>query len=683
MAPSLVVMRACLLTAPHTQQGVILWDPGAAVSVIRDQELFVTLQLNGDHERIGGVEQGSTGVPVAGYGTMVAPFGDITARFVPDSAANLLADKDAKEHFLIERIYNGRTDAYKLTYRADPSVMLYFDCNLEGVCVYDCRNAVSRVVDNVVFHSYYQRLGLTKAEIGRMMEVHRFHEGAGYIARDKMVRLVTDNNIGESRITPHDIRAYYEHMHSRACWACRAGKATAPAQVIEPENVVVSHVCGEMVYIDFVFPTEEDELDTVAQDPLSSADTGKKDRKKMPIGLLQAIDAYSGYSMAVQVEGRSARVITLALEKFLAAYKLHGHDIKVFEFDSEGAFGEARINLAMVHGVNLQRAPGGSKSTVAERNNRTAKDQWRTLLSGLEYPSFPSLRRFAYIESLRVLNLSYRTANDHKTVQEVFTGVKPHYMDYARNKWGQLVSYYRKRQGAANSEPRAAVGIIVGRDSGCHNNQRIMNIESGVVVTKAVVQEMDITEGILRSIRDLGGLARVPRIEVLGTIHESIVSELDDHADAGDNHLHSDFVESALEEQPTQELTLVAPQHQAAQLEQLCTAADMEHERSAQEESVAVERSEPIATSINKPVVALRRSTRLRAAPARWDDEVFAFNINLKKAKQQFGVDASVSAVRKELRQIQEKGCWQPLKASERIPAGKKALPSMILLKDK
>ena len=85
-----------------------------------------------------------------------------------------------------------------------------------------------------------------------MCEVHRFHEGAWYMSRDKMIQLITGNNMREVHISSTDIRLYYEHMHARACWPCRAGKATAPPQVVAEENVVVAHACGECVYIDFV-----------------------------------------------------------------------------------------------------------------------------------------------------------------------------------------------------------------------------------------------------------------------------------------------------------------------------------------------------------------------------------------------------------------------------------------------
>ena len=476
-------MRAACGDRLHSSDGV-------------DKHLFRHLTRRTNILSIGGVEHGTAGVQVTGSGPLVELFDGVIGNFAPDAAANLLADKDAKDLFNIERVYSADVDAYVLTRRDDANTVVTFACNSDGVFAYEV-NASTNTDHAPVFHSYYQRLGLSKAEIRRMLEANNFHAGTGYMSRDKMIRLVESNNLLEAKVTAQDIRLYFSHMHQRICWACRAGKATAPDQVVAEENVIVTHACGECVHIDFVFPTftAEDEATSPSAAmastavPASSTATEeptakkKKDKKKGCPTLLQAIDDFSGYCMAMQLGSRDAKDIHLALCKFIAAYKLHGHTIRRFEFDSEGAFDQVRISIATL-GVDLQRATGGRKAVIAERNNRTAKDQWRTLLCSVEYPKFSALYIFAYVEALRVLNLSYRSANDKVTVHELFTGKKPLYADYARDRWESLVTYYRKPPGAANSEPRAADAIIVGRDPGSHNRPRVLNLDNGSIVTQ-------------------------------------------------------------------------------------------------------------------------------------------------------------------------------------------------------
>jgi hypothetical protein len=91
----------------YSQQGVLLFDPCAEVSVIRDRELFAggTADELFDGGVILGVEGGGPGVSVQGEGRLVPPFTSVSAKFVPGGAANLLADVDVKKEFKIERVY--------------------------------------------------------------------------------------------------------------------------------------------------------------------------------------------------------------------------------------------------------------------------------------------------------------------------------------------------------------------------------------------------------------------------------------------------------------------------------------------------------------------------------------------------------------------------------------------------
>ena len=349
--PNWCVMRAVCSDCAHSTPGVILFDPGAAVTVIRDRDMIAEVHEFQERRTIGGVQLGATGVAVVGQGPMVEPFTNINGLYVPGAAANLLADCDAKHVFNIKRIYNNNTDAYLLTRRDDNNCTLVFACNCDGVFAYRAGDTVDTALpasNAAAFTSYYQQLGLSKDEVKRMLEVHRFHEGAGYMSRDKMIQLVNGNNLSEASITAHDIRRYYDYMHSRACWPCRAGKASAPPQVVADENVVVAHACGECVYIDFVYPTENvgeearfnepeatkgsgaSKSSATTTSPPTTADSAattstatkstkkRHEKRKNCLAILQAIDDYSGYSMAVQVGSREAKDVHLALCKFIA-----------------------------------------------------------------------------------------------------------------------------------------------------------------------------------------------------------------------------------------------------------------------------------------------------------------------------------------------------------------------------
>ena len=238
---------------------------------------------------------------VLGEGFLVPPFGAVNALYVPEASANLLADVDVKNHFRIERVFNLESDSYALT-SLSSGITHVFACNSNGVFVWHEGSGKKNV-----FNAYYQALGISKAVIEKMLLVHKLHEGMGYMAREKMVGIL--QSLNNSLISATDVRLYFEHMHARACKACRGGKITTPVQVSIPDQLV-THAIGELVHMDIVFPTEKNINDT----------EGKGKKKKKQIAILQCIDDYSGFTMGSQVDSRSAVSITLAIEKLIASY---------------------------------------------------------------------------------------------------------------------------------------------------------------------------------------------------------------------------------------------------------------------------------------------------------------------------------------------------------------------------
>ena len=157
---------------------------------------------------------------------------------------------------------------------------------------------------------------------------------------------------------------------------------------------------------------------------------------------------------------------------------------------------------------------------------------------------------------------------------------------------------------------------------------------------------MDLTEGFLRSIRALARIAKEPKIEVL--------AEGGGKVDCQDSDSDQEQVSKDEDEQ-------VEPAAPATDIDQAVVARADEEDRNEEDGDAATptavkSSSMPRGKGRSKEPVAIRRSTRARSAPARWDDDVYAFNVSFKQAQREFGQDASEQAVRMELRQIHNKG---------------------------
>lgn len=495
----------------HLPPNVLVFDPGAQLTVIRDEGWFARLdrESSGVGDIIGGVNDTDGGIICQGVGQLIAPFSKIEGSLFPDAAANLLADVSVKHEFTIDRVFNHETDAYRLTNRTTGEIVT-FHCDNRGLFVYCPRSSTECKCSfhgkKMCLTTFYQALGHTKANIRDMLKAFKLHGALGFPTRENTNRLIKYNHLQGCTVSLKTNNLFFDVMHPRMCKACRGGKSVEPAAITDPldQLVMEAHAPGDLLLLDLVFPTGNEEEHRM------KGNRGQKAKwtQKFKMALAQTIDAHCQFTMAHDIKSRSGPDIGNVVGKIIAAYMRAGHEVKTILFDCEGAFDEVWDYLALrFPKVTLRKTTPGRHVRIAERNNRTTQALWRTLLCGLEYPAFPALYVHAYKRALRILNTGFRSGNDVMTVQERFNGTKPSHKEFEF--WfGELVGYHRREREAGKNQPRSETGIYLGTEPNSNDQPQVLGLTNAipVCVMRKALTPVDMTTAVRNKIRSLAKL---------------------------------------------------------------------------------------------------------------------------------------------------------------------------------
>jgi len=481
----------------------LVYDSAAGASLIKDKRLLSSYRAQLIPDAIRGVGDHEGGIDVKGFGRLRPPFNKLSeVAYCPDAIANIIADADLKEYFDIVRVYNDNHDSVVLVDK-DTREQIEFKCNGENMFVCDMDSVNPTTGPKRVFTTYYQALGLSKSSIKAMFKVGRLHRGTGYRVKSQLLKLVSNNTLMELGLTVGDVENYFEFMHLRQCDGCKFGKAKSPDAVMpEHEKVIglrVAHVC----HLDVVHLTSKS-LPTGVKAKVRD-DSGKT-KDDWRIMFLVLIDDFSGYCMAVRIRDRSWETFTAAIALFSAAFKKHGHDTtgSKWEFDHEGSIVPTiRAVAERCPGLTLSAATGGRHSRKAERNLQTLGDSWKAMITGLQYPTPGVLLPLAYLEAVHLSNISFRGQNDVLTPQEIVVGSKPKARHYLDGAFGDLVSFYQKRNGMKKDEKLQQVGILAGRDRMFHDSYKVINLDTGKITVQHKIDPVDMNPLYMRQILSL------------------------------------------------------------------------------------------------------------------------------------------------------------------------------------
>ena len=508
-------MGLCYLS--NYNQNNILQDCGANASIINKQSQTciydtgsqVTLmkpELLGEYEAVPASEGFSLiginrdhAMKCVGKGKCPPPFENITGYHVQGVEDNIIADKDVKKEWSIERVYSEDNnqvivDAIVLTNLKDPSIQVMFNC-VQGQFVADV--TVTDVSDTkfkcYLNSKYYQRLGLTKDTIARMVRVEKLHQAVSYLSLGTLSMMIKQDVFEGCTLNTDDVRNYFQYMHDRSCTGCNSGKRTCDYQSSIPEHISYCKV-GQLLCMDLIF--------------LSSVQRVVK-KEHLICGLL-CVDAYSLYKTIFWLDTRGEHDLQAAVYKCIQYYRAHKHTVGAVRMDHEGSSENLKSFLGMMN-VQLEQPHPGRHVVQVESTIRYLKTLWRSTILGAKFgiPVPKYLYKAAFNECVRNSNLALTSHNEVVNPYYMFLGCqKISYREFEAVQFLDVVTTYNiATHLKKDDESRVDVGLVVGRLPYPQTGVEILNLRTKKLIQRGVrsIVVIEPTEEIRQQIRSLDG----------------------------------------------------------------------------------------------------------------------------------------------------------------------------------
>ena len=696
------------------------------------------MPINGDLTLSGAVDG-----PCArclGRGKCPRPFQHVTGYHFEGVHDNILADVDVKNEWKIERLFDSCMDAYLLKHYKTGEEFLFHNRNGQFFGEVEPSDSSYKCLLN---SAQYQKLGMTKNAIERMIRVEKLHQSLSYVGLQYLSRMIQNNLLLECSLTTSDVSNYQKYMHERSCRGCAFGKRRVDGQYSRPEEISYVGI-GHLVCIDIMYIT-----------------THLKIKKKpQTLSALICVDAFSGYKSLFWIKNRTEKKITAGVQRCIDEYKNNGHTIRAIKMDNEGATTKAdeeggiskleKFLKSRKDPIELLRSLAGRHVVEIETQIRYIKSLWRATILGVSFgikcPRF--LYSYALADCVSTSNMIITSGNDYVSPAYMFNnGRKPNYRSYADSKFAEVVTFTNLEKDVKDEDEKAQVGIIIGRNA-YKNTLSVYNLKTQRIVTKGLRDcRLYDTDGEIRKlIRKIDSNQITDRLSVPKLFikrpnegYIEVLDEIDNDVDQPDFH--------AMESESIANDAVIAddnfyirarnellPEHQITHmLENVNLDADndtdiLTNNTEGKIEDVTYEHSEdesvPIIQSPNveaEDILSLQKSNdddhelkriaarkRLRGTISILEQingrgttpnflqirkkkknrfKVLLANIKVKRSKELFGVENTEEAVLKEILQMEDKDVWRMLLHEELLAIKKSEtvniLPSSLFLKDK
>lgn len=686
-------------------EGVVVYDTGANISIIRDECLLSFVSCERSVVQISGV-----GGPVGSecYGaSMVPPFNLQDVMFCKSAPSNILSDKDARMIGPVIRIDDDEGDRFVIK-------------GIEGDIVF-WRNDEDLFVWKLPMEKRVALLtakdvllqGGNKATVEKMIYLDRLHRALSYCGKEVLLRYVDSNLLKEKMISKRDVEFYFNINHKGSCVGCIRGKGRSMPEVTVAKPSV--YKCGELVHLDIVYITTEKS-------------------NLPPLMTLISIDDFSGFCVYTPIIGKAFDDVMKGLRLMIAEYAKHGHVVVAIRSDCESTIYHNSVRIQRDLGVKLFHSDPGRHERIAERAVLSITELFRATIFGLPYPLpllwYPDLLKYT-VDSV---NLCYHDRNIYRTPWQVFKDKTVDVSHIVNTVFGAVVAM--KVRGEATDSARKDFAVVLGRDHANPGAALVYNFDSKKLLSCRDVEEVEITPSILRNIEilDYSKIRRginyyriVGSKKLVGETGEGYevvqVSECTKLGETspknkvgmGDNVLGThpnniknssrndyDGIADDIAPNTTKGPDVCSPGMSCNALKVDMDKVDSQGPVEQDSTSTSPRRMSddgwPPASDGNSNVVVngksdnvgidermdddgnVRRSTRLRGKNRpNWSAIV---NFSVAESIRDFGKELTDKAILAEVRQLEEKGVWEYMTPDE-VLTSDNVLPSTIVMKDK
>lgn len=138
-----------------------------------------------------------------GRGKCPSPFQNVIGYHFEGVNDNIIADNDIKKEWKIERILDTCTDAYLLTnYKSGEEVIFN---NRDGQFFGELVTSDNRIAKCFINSADYQRLGISRNAIDRMIRVEKLHQSLSYVGLTYLAKMLKNNMLLDCNLTVHDV----------------------------------------------------------------------------------------------------------------------------------------------------------------------------------------------------------------------------------------------------------------------------------------------------------------------------------------------------------------------------------------------------------------------------------------------------------------------------------------------
>jgi hypothetical protein len=183
---------------------------------------------------------------------------------------------------------------------------------------------------------------------------------------------------------------------------------------------------------------------------------------------LLAVDAYSGYLMAVLMSGKALAVVTRAYACLVSHLNGYGHRVQVVRSDSEAVLRAAEGFLNTM-GIRAEYSAPGEHCKEIERQQQRVSLQEAKMTADMPVVLPGYLHAELKCAAIESLNRMPNAKSAPRTPLEVVTGRAPHRVDFVFGDFGTAFDHRHTRRG----EPNGVVCMILTTDGGSRDSKRV------------------------------------------------------------------------------------------------------------------------------------------------------------------------------------------------------------------
>ena len=222
--------------------------------------------------------------------------------------------------------------------------------------------------------------------------------------------------------------------------------------------------------------------------------------------ILMAVDERTNYLSIIVLKNKHHKNIVNGISTIKAFYKQYGHDVKFIHTDSENTFSKTRESLLEI-GIELVQTGPGVHERKVERMVRTVRDRFRATLYSLSYILAVTFYILLFRHVTTSINYVPNKLTGDKSPYELVKK-QPVPMHYVRFSFGSYGSAYEP-EAQNSSEPRASLGICVGRDSDSSTIQ-FYRIKDRTIVKRVNFKPMAIPNETIELLNNIADNLGIP-----------------------------------------------------------------------------------------------------------------------------------------------------------------------------